>query len=78
MNLTDVPASPPPRLTQQEMIELTGYTLSTIISKVYRKEIPKPLFCNRKYGRVWNREEVYRSLGFLKEIDKRQGGFNEI
>ena len=72
MNNRDSRLPPPPRMTIEEVLELSGYALSTILRKTYLGEFPRPLFHNRKYGRVYSGEEVYIALGFLKRAPRKK------
>ena len=72
MNNRDSELPPPPRMTIEEVLELSGYALSTILSKSHRGEFPKPLFHNRRYGRVYSGEAVYIALGLLQQTPRKK------
>ena len=72
MNNRDNELTPPPRMTIEEVLELSGYALSTILKKTYLGEFPKPLYHNRLYGRVYSGEAVYIALGFLKQPPRKK------
>lgn len=61
--------SPPPRLTEQEVLELSGLSKSTLSSWKSKKRFPKPLFYTRKYGNIYNGKAVYEALGFIDKSD---------
>lgn len=62
-----------PSITESEVFSLTGWTESTLASKISKGQFPKKITSSRKFGRVFSRAQVYQTLGFT--VDKPDGGF---
>lgn len=66
-----------PLIYESEVLELTGLAKATIQDRMCRKRFPKKLFWCRKYGLVWNRDEVYNALRHQNPVDILTEGFHE-
>ena len=70
------PQGIPARLTEQEVLDLSGLSPSAIASKTTRGEFPRKLYWCKRYGKVYNGEAVYRALGYT--LDNQESGFNNV
>lgn len=68
----------PPVIYEQEVLELTGFAISTIQNKMRAGDFPRKLFASRKHGRVWDREEVYDCLLNKNTTSQNEGGFVNV
>jgi len=66
MDFRDIPSTPPPRLTISEVEAISGLSRKAITQRKSRGEFPQRIY-RTAAGDVYNGEEVYKALGFIKE-----------
>ena len=57
----------PIRLTEAEVLNLTGWTKNTLSQKMWQRKFPKKVTSSKRYGRVFSGVQVYKALGFIQD-----------
>lgn len=66
----------PPRLTMDEIEELSGFTRGALYARRKKGLFPQKLYTTKRLGAVYNGEAVYRALGYT--TDTPQGDFGNV
>jgi hypothetical protein len=72
MKFNEIPSTPPARLTEAEVIEISGLAKGTLATWKASGRFPKRLYRTRE-GNVYNGKAVYKALGY--DVETKEDPF---